>query len=148
MQTQPPDLSTEALGAALVAGWQIVAVSIEYAPVGFGSHHLVRSRGVGSTMVRHRRCCRQGPIRLGELRAALCTAATLRRKAGLAFVGAPIPRRDGGLVEPVGRYAAAVYRTWSKSLNHGDESGWGWSGPAASRAARSNAGRRADCRYR
>ncbi len=80
MQTQPPDLSTEALGAALVAGWQIVAVSIEYAPVGFGSHHWFAVEESGRRWFDTADAVGNDPIRLGELRAALCTAATLRRK--------------------------------------------------------------------
>jgi len=109
MQTRPRDLSVEALSTALVAGWQIAAESIEYAPVGFGSHRWFAVDRSGQRWFLTADAVGNDPVRLGELRAALCTAATLRRKAGLTFVAAPIPRRNGGLLEPVGRYAVAVY---------------------------------------
>ena len=124
MQTQPRDLSAEALSTALVAGWQIVAESIEYAPVGFGSHHWFPVERSGRRWFLTADAVGNDRVRLGELRAALCTAATLRRKAGLSFVGAPIPRRDGGLLEPVGRYAVAVYLHLVEVPNQGEESGW------------------------
>lgn len=123
MQTQPPDLSAEALSTALVAGWQIIAESIEYAPVGFGSHHWFAVDRSGRRWFLTADAVGNDPVRLGELRAALCTAATLRREAGLTFIGAPIPRRDGGLLEPVGRYAVAVYLHLVEVPKRGDNSG-------------------------
>jgi hypothetical protein len=47
--------------------------------------------------------------RLADLSAALRTALTLRRDAGLEFVRAPVQHVNGGLLQMSGRYAIAVY---------------------------------------
>ena len=103
MQTQPRDLSVEALSTVLVAGWQIVAESIEYAPVGFGSHHWFVVDRSGQRWFLTADAVGNDPVRLAGLRAALCTAATLRREAGLNL------RRGADSAE--GRRAAGAGRS-------------------------------------
>src|ERR1700733_5850924 len=107
MRSPPGDLMPERLGATLAEGWRLRAGSLEYLPVGGGSHHWALSGGDG---LRHfvtvddldgkdwlgntRQAVAEG------LRRALRTAGVLRREARLEFVVAPLPALDG---EPLRR---------------------------------------------
>ena len=117
MRDRPEGVSDLELERALRKGWDIQAATLTYAPVGAGSYHWVvaDARGgrwfvtvddldhkswLGST----RRAVSAG------LRQALNTALALRDQAGLGFVAAPVPGRDGETVWPVNKkYAVAVY---------------------------------------
>ena len=117
MRSAPPDLVPERLAAALAEGWQLRADSLEYLPVGGGSHHwlLAGENGLrqfvtvddldgkdwlGGT----RQAVSQG------LRHALRTAAALRRQAGLEFVVAPVPDSAGEPLHRVDdRYTVSVF---------------------------------------
>jgi spectinomycin phosphotransferase len=98
-------------------GWRLRAVSTEYLPEGGGSHHWVLTDGDG---LRHFVTVDDldskdwlgdtRPAVFGGLRRALGTAAGLRHGAGLEFVAAPVPARDGELVRRLGRrYAVSVF---------------------------------------
>jgi hypothetical protein len=108
MHGPPTDLSDAELRTALLAGWRIEPISIEYAPVGFGSHHWIivesasRRWFVTADTV-------DDTTRVADLSAALRTTLTLRRDAGLEFVRAPVQQINGGLLHVSGRYAIAVY---------------------------------------
>jgi hypothetical protein len=108
VHTPPADLDDSAVSAAVAAGWRLDPASISYQPVGFGSHHwsLVESSGrqwfVTVDDV-------DSPAELADLDAALTSAAVLHRDARLTFVGAPVPRPDGSLIQVLGRYAVTVY---------------------------------------
>ena len=39
MNTRPPEVSDDDIVGALASGWGVAPSSVEYAPVGFGSHH-------------------------------------------------------------------------------------------------------------
>jgi len=97
--------------------WRLRAVSTEYLPEGGGSHHWVLTDGDG---LRHFVTVDDLDSKdwLGDtrqavfsgLRRALGTAAGLRHGAGLEFVAAPVPARDGELVRRLGsRYAVSVF---------------------------------------
>jgi len=127
--THPTDLPDEAVLDALRAGWGVAVSSLEYAPVGFGSHHWhVVEAGGGRWFVtvddlRVKRRDPTEPLGVAErrLRAALSTARALR-DAGHAFVVAPESRRDGDVVSVVDeRWVVALYpfiegrsRTWGR----------------------------------
>jgi spectinomycin phosphotransferase len=114
---RPDGVGEDDLSRALAGGWGIDATAMRYAAVGGGSYHwTVRDRAgprwfvtvddledkawLGDTR----------PAVLDGLRAAMNTAVALRREAGLAFVVAPVPGRDGATVRPLGRrHAVAVF---------------------------------------
>jgi spectinomycin phosphotransferase len=117
VRSAPPDLPTQRLESALAEGWRLRAASLEYLPVGGGSHHWAVTDTDGQ---RHFVTVDDldGKDWLGgtretvaaELGRALRTAAALRRQAGLAFVVAPDPALDGEPLRRVdARYAVSVF---------------------------------------
>ncbi len=115
------------MAAALAAGWDLVVDEIEYAPVGFGSHHWRASAKnqrwfvtVDDLDARGRDAADTRDGASARLTAALGAARALRA-AGLAFVIAPLPTRTGDVARRVvGRYLAAVYEH-VEGVTHG----WG-----------------------
>ena len=117
MRSPPVDLVPERLARALAEGWHHRAASMEYVPEGGGSHHWKLTGDDGRPhfvtvddlddkdwMGDTRRAVFEG------LGAALDTAAALRSEAGLEFVVAPVPARDGELLRRLDdRYAVAVF---------------------------------------
>jgi spectinomycin phosphotransferase len=116
VRSAPPDLVPERLEAALAEGWRLRAASLEYLPVGGGSHHWLLAAGDGT----HRFVTvddLDGKDWLGGtrqdvsdgLRCALRTATALRERAGLEFVVAPVPDVDGEPLRRVDdRYTVSV----------------------------------------
>ena len=104
---------------ALADGWGLSAgtLRLRYAPVGGGSYHWVVTGGPGERwFVTVDDLDDKGwlgqtrPAVFSGLRAALDAALWLRREAGLGFVAAPVPARDGQAVRPLGdAYAVAVF---------------------------------------
>ena len=109
MHVTPADLSDAELRTALIAGWRIEPSSIAYAPVGFGSHHWTVVESASRRWFVTADAVADSSTRLADLSAALRTALTLRRDAGLEFVRAPVQHVNGGLLQMSGRYAIAVY---------------------------------------
>jgi spectinomycin phosphotransferase len=117
MRCPPADLVPGRLETALAEAWQLRAASVEYLPEGAGGHHWVVT---GTEGLRHFVTVDDldgkdwlGDTRqavFGGLRRALGTAAGLRHQAGLEFVVAPVPARDGELLRRLdGRYAVSVF---------------------------------------
>src|ERR1700733_2665306 len=48
--TEPADLPRSALASALQDLWGFTAASLEYQPVGFGSHHWLATNGAGERL--------------------------------------------------------------------------------------------------
>jgi len=104
---------------ALADGWGLSAgtLRLRYAPLGGGSYHWVMTGGPGERwFVTVDDLDDKGwlgqtrPAVFSGLRAALDAALWLRREAGLGFVAAPVPARDGQAVRPLGdAYAVAVF---------------------------------------
>jgi spectinomycin phosphotransferase len=117
VRSAPSDLVPERLEAALAEGWRLRAASLEYLPVGGGSHHWQLAVADGT----HRFVTvddLDGKDWLGGtrdtvsdgLRRALRTAAALRGQAGLEFVAAPVPDRHGEPLRRVDdRYTVSVF---------------------------------------
>ncbi len=117
MRSAPPDLIPDRLEAALAEGWRLHATSLEYLPVGGGSHHWRLAVRDGT----HRFVTvddLDGKDWLGGtretvsdgLRRALRTAAVLRGPAGLEFVAASVPDLDGEPLRRVDdRYTVSVF---------------------------------------
>jgi Phosphotransferase enzyme family len=98
----PPEcLTGDVLVRVLSDGWGLAVTSIDYRPVGFGSHHW-EVAGVGPArwfvtaddLDRKQSANEPAGASFGRLRAALATALDLR-ECGASFVIAPIPTRAG-----------------------------------------------------
>jgi hypothetical protein len=113
----PQGLSEGVLASALARTWDLDVGSLNYQPVGFGSHHW---DGVDATGVRwwvtvddleRKRVSRLEPygVAFDRLHAAIGAAAALRRH-GRAFAVAPVPGADGRFLARLDeRYAIALY---------------------------------------
>lgn len=134
MFTRPPDLPDSVVADALAVGWDLVVDQMEYAPVGFGSHHWRISAGnrqwfitVDDLDARQRSTGDRRDDTAARLRAALGTARALRAD-GLDFVVAPQPTRTSDVAHRINdRYLAAVYEhiegithIWGPYESHGD----------------------------
>lgn len=108
MRTPPPDLTEDQLLSVLSEHWQLAVTSIDYAPVGFGSHHWQATTAAGE---RWFVTADAVPDRaaLESLQAALSTAELLRRDAGLSFVLAPIHTSDGNVLAQCAGYAVTAF---------------------------------------
>jgi hypothetical protein len=91
--TRPRDLDDGEVAAAMKARWSLAPSRLEYAPLGFGSHHWIDDTHFVSV---------DELADANELKTALRTAQALRDDAGLDFVIAPLPADDGSLIVPVG----------------------------------------------
>jgi spectinomycin phosphotransferase len=117
VETEPPDLDRVELGALVERHWSVRAGSLEYLPVGFGSHHWRGADDSGArsfvTVDRIEANPRLGAdpdAALDALDRAFRTAATLRDEAGLEFVVGPLADAAGSVVRRLGeRYAVAVF---------------------------------------
>jgi spectinomycin phosphotransferase len=108
VQTEPRDLDRAALTDALTRHWGIHGPRLEYLPVGYGSHHWQAVAADGSRWFVTADALGAGGLTgrspedsLAALDRAFRTAVTLHG-AGLEFVQAPIPSRDGSILHRVG----------------------------------------------
>ena len=104
MFTEPRNLDRAALAQALEDAWAIPVARLDYLPVGFGSHHWDVVDADGSRwfvtavdLQAEHHTGRDTDDALAALDQALRTAVALR-DAGLDFVLAPVPSRDGSLL--------------------------------------------------
>lgn len=109
MRTPPHDLPDVEVSVAVAAQWSIVAKTIDYPPVGFGSHHWFLTEPSGRRWFVTADAVTDSAERLAELTAALTTAHALHHRCGLEFVVAPRQGIDDQLLSITGRYAVAVY---------------------------------------
>jgi spectinomycin phosphotransferase len=128
MLTPPDGLPGAVLAAALERSWGLAVTSMEYRPVGWGSHHWEVTDAAGARWfvtaddVQNKRVSAGEPMAagFGRLRASLATAMDLR-DCGAAFVLAPVATAGG---EPVARvsngFGVAVY-----PFVDGQSFGWG-----------------------
>jgi spectinomycin phosphotransferase len=115
VRTEPDDLDRADLAGALAAGWDLADVRLEYVPEGGGSHHWRCASGseewfvsVDDLTATHRAAADEDAA-LAALERAYGVAGALRDLAGLDFVVAQIPDRDGRRLRRVGRrYAVRV----------------------------------------
>jgi spectinomycin phosphotransferase len=124
---EPNDLDRAALLRALERHWRLRPLTLEYLPVGFGSHHW---RAVGADGVEHfvtvddLAAGFQAPdphVAFAALERAYTTAAFLRDEANLDFVVAPRTDEEGVVIRRVSdRYAVTV-----SPLVQGEMSDWG-----------------------
>ncbi|SDK74234.1 phosphotransferase enzyme family protein [Nonomuraea jiangxiensis] len=108
MQDRPEGFDEGLLRPALGA-WQIDAVTLDYARVGFGDYHWVAGDRGGRRWFVTVADVRHKPF--DGLRSAMDTAAALREEAGLDFVVAPLRTSDGATLLRLDRhrYAMSVF---------------------------------------
>ena len=118
MFTAPADLPAPLIGNALADGWSFAATSLQYQPVGFGSHHWLATDARGAKLfvtvddqaVRLHGGADTWEAAFGRLTRALETALSLHRDAGLGFVVAPLASGSGSVVTRLtDRYSLAVH---------------------------------------
>ncbi len=119
MRDRPAGITERDLARALADGWGLSAATLRlrYAPVGGGSYHWVVTAGpAGRWFVTIDDLDDKGwlgrtrPAAFSGLRAAMDAALWLRREAGLGFVAAPVPARDGQAVRRLGdAHTVAVF---------------------------------------
>lgn len=112
MFAEPVGFDRQQLVATLSWHWGLSVTSIRYEPVGFGSHHFVVADAAGADwFVNVDELATKDPdtdLAFDRLDRALRTAASLR-DAGLEFVHAPTPGRDGGLLARTADYAVWLH---------------------------------------
>jgi spectinomycin phosphotransferase/16S rRNA (guanine(1405)-N(7))-methyltransferase len=117
MLTPPDGLPEAALAAALGRWWDIAVASMQYRPVGWGSHHWEVGDAAGSRWfvtvdeLENKRGSESESLAagFGRLRASLAAARDLR-DCGRMFVVAPVPACDGEPLARVSdRFGVAVY---------------------------------------
>ena len=115
MRTEPDDLDRAELAAALAAGWGLAGAELEYVPEGGGSHHWRCAAGGEERFVSADdltatfRAATDEDAAFAALERAYGVAGALRDRAGLGFVVAQIPDREGRRLRRLGRrYAVRV----------------------------------------
>jgi spectinomycin phosphotransferase len=134
VQTRPDSLTDDVLSEALRAGWALHPATLNYLPVGFGSHHWRVDAGGSTWFVTVDDLTTRlhsGAASLDDahdaLRAALVTALAVS-ESGLTFAVAPRRTVDGNVLQRVGaHYCVAVYpwvegrrRGFGEELNAGE----------------------------
>jgi spectinomycin phosphotransferase len=117
VKDRPAGIADHDLMLALTGVWRLDVEGVQYAPVGAGGYHWVARSAAGSRWFVTVDDLDGKPWLGGSrdevfqgLRGAMGTARALRDAAGLAFVAAPRPARDGGLVLRLSeRYALSVF---------------------------------------
>jgi hypothetical protein len=116
--TEPDDLPSIALTGALQDLWGFTAASLEYQPVGFGSHHWLATDGTGRRLfataddlaAKRRTAHETADDAFGRLCRAFETARALRGEAGLNFVIAPLPTAAGRVAARLSaRYSLVIH---------------------------------------
>lgn len=117
MLTRPEQISDPELLRAVADAWLVDLRSVEYRPVGFGSHHWLAADADGGRwfvtvddLSARVADDDESPDAVHDrLRAALRTARAVR-DTGAAFVVAPTPRPDGEVLHRLDRrFVAALY---------------------------------------
>jgi spectinomycin phosphotransferase len=109
VRTPPSDLDGSEVAVAVANHWSIVAATIEYVPLGFGSHHWLLTDASGQRWFVTADAVAESAERLAELSGALATAHALRHRCSLDFVVAPVAGVSDQLLAITGRYAVALY---------------------------------------
>jgi spectinomycin phosphotransferase len=115
VRTEPDDLDRADLAAALTDGWGLEDAALDYFPEGGGSHHWrCAARGrrwfvSADDLTAPHRAAADEDAAFAVLERAYGVAGALHDRAGLRFVVAQVPDRDGRRLRRVGRrYAVRV----------------------------------------
>jgi Phosphotransferase enzyme family len=116
--TKPDDLPDSVLAGALQDLWGFAAASLEYQPVGFGSHHWLATDAAGRRLfataddlaAKRRTAHETTDDAFDRLCHAFGTALALHGEAGLSFVVAPLLTVAGRVVaRPSERYSLVAH---------------------------------------
>jgi spectinomycin phosphotransferase len=128
MLTEPPDLDRAELAALLERHWGLRDATLDYLPLGFGSHHwsAVVADGTRSFVTADdlEAGFQAGPdtdSAFAALERAYGTAAVLREEAGLDFVVAPLQDEEGSVI----RRLSDRYAVTASPFVEGETSGFG-----------------------
>ena len=117
MFTRPDGLTDADVVGALADGWAVAVRNIEYAAVGFGSHHWhviaddTRWFATVDDLDARRRDASEARAHAAARLSVALTVARSMRDSGLSYVVAPERTLAGGIVHPIGdRYVAALYK--------------------------------------
>jgi Phosphotransferase enzyme family len=116
MLAPPLDLTDEVVTDALARGWSLAATSLDYRPVGWGSHHWEAVCAAGTRWfvtvddLEGRRQSGESSTdaAYARLKASLAAAVALK-EAGRDFVVAPVQTLDDQPVLRAGRFGVALY---------------------------------------
>lgn len=116
MKTPPPDLNPDLIADALANQWGQRARVLEYAPLGFGSHHWTAKTETGERWfitvddLLAEQLCPVEDASFRRLQSAFEIARRLRDHCGLSFVIAPVAMDSGHLVYRLtDRYAMTLF---------------------------------------
>jgi len=105
---RPADIRDSDVAAALARQWALTVQDLSYLPVGFGGYHWLAVDKTGSRWFVT--VSDLAAPWVPDLPAAMQTAAWLATEAGLEFVIAPVPTRDGQVVGPLdSRHALTLF---------------------------------------
>lgn len=115
MRTEPSDLDRAGLARLLEREWSFRAASLEYLPVGFGSHHWEASDAgrarcfVTADRLTNSRVSPDPDAAFAGLERAFRTAAVLHEAAALEFVVGPLADHRGRFTNRLGDYAVTLF---------------------------------------
>ncbi|MDQ3656251.1 MAG: phosphotransferase, partial [Chloroflexota bacterium] len=116
MRTPPGDLDLESVALVLSERWNIEATSLDYVPLGFGSHHWIAASVDGKKWfltaddLRAHHSGEDEETAFENLTTAFETAAALRDTAGLTWVVGPTATRAGDpIVRLTNQFSLAVF---------------------------------------
>jgi hypothetical protein len=124
LNTPPPDLPVETIRAALQHSWDIEPSTLDYAALGFGSHHWIATDDAQRRWFVTVDELDMKPWLADDVDAAFdalarCYAIPARLvDGGLAFVRAPITATDGTIVERISARHAICVQRWLDGRGH------------------------------
>jgi spectinomycin phosphotransferase len=117
VRERPADIRDSDVAAALARQWALTVQDLSYLPVGFGGYHWLAVDQTGSRWFVT--VSDLATPWVPDLRAAMQTAAWLATEAGLDFVVAPVPTRDGQVVGSVdSRHALTLFPYLDAAPSH------------------------------
>jgi spectinomycin phosphotransferase len=120
VRERPPDIRDSDVAAALARQWPLTVQELSYLPVGFGGYHWLAVDQTGSRWF----------VTVSDLTApwvpdlqtAMQAAVWLARQAGLEFVVAPVPTREGLVVGSLNsRHALTLFPYFDAAPSHFDD---------------------------
>jgi spectinomycin phosphotransferase len=120
VQERPVDVSDSDVAAALAHQWALTVQNLSYLPVGFGGYHWLAADQTGSRWFVT--VSDLAAPWVPDLSAAMQTAAWLAGEAGLEFVVAPVPTREGLVVGSLNsRHALTLFPYLDAAPSHFDD---------------------------
>jgi spectinomycin phosphotransferase len=120
VRERPPDIRDSDVAAALARQWPLSVQALSYLPVGFGGYHWLAVDQTGSRWFVT--VSDLAAPWVPDLSAAMQTAAWLAGGAGLGFVVAPVPTREGTVVGSLdSRHALTLFPYLDAAPSHFDD---------------------------